>query len=98
MAVAVWWVWLKSGFAGAPLAFVAFAAQLLLNGLWSNFFFGRHSPGLALADIGLLWAAILGTIICFWRVTPAAGAMLIPYLAWVSFASVLNCSIWVLNR
>ena len=98
MAVAVWWVWLKSGFTGAPLAMAVFAMQLLLNGLWSKFFFGMHNPGLALADIALLWAAIVGTVICFWRVSPAAGAILLPYLAWVSFASVLNYSIWVLNR
>lgn len=98
MAVAVWLVWLKAGFAAAPLAMAVFGAQLFLNGLWSKLFFGMHNPGLALVDIVLLWVAIAGTIVSFWRVSPVAGAALLPYLTWVSFASVLNYSVWALNR
>jgi benzodiazapine receptor len=79
----------------APLA--AYAVQLVLNALWSPLFFGLHRPDLALIDIALLWVAILATLILFWRVRPLAGAMLLPYLAWVSFAAVLNWTLWRLN-
>jgi tryptophan-rich sensory protein len=98
MAIAVWQVWLRRGFAGAPGAMAAFAVQLLLNALWSLLFFGLRRPDLALADIALLWLALVATVLTFSRVSAPAGALLLPYLAWVSFASVLNFAIWQLNR
>jgi benzodiazapine receptor len=82
----------------ARLPLALFAAQLLLNGLWSWLFFGLHRPGLALVEIGLLWLSILGSLIAFWRRRPAAGALLTPYLAWVGFAGYLNLELWRLNR
>lgn len=98
MAVAAWLVWKEKGLAGAAAAPLAlFGVQLVFNALWSIFFFGMQRIGLALLDIVLLWSAILATILSFWRVSPAAGALMIPYLLWVTYASALNYSIWRLN-
>lgn len=98
MGIALFLVWRKAPHSsGAGLALVLFLVQLLLNVLWSILFFGFRSPALGLGDILLLWAAILATMLLFFRVSPAAGALLVPYLLWVSFASVLNFAIWRLN-
>ncbi|MHB1038308.1 MAG: TspO/MBR family protein [Pirellulales bacterium] len=94
MAVAAWLVWRK-GNAVMPLAL--FAVQLTFNAAWSWLFFGLHSPGMAFIDIVLLWAAIVATTIVFWRRSLVAGLLFVPYLAWVSFAGVLNFGIWRLN-
>ena len=99
MAVAVWLVWRERGFAGAAaLAIALFAIQLILNSLWSIIFFGWRRPGLALAEIFFLWAAIFATMLSFWRISHAAGWLMWPYLLWVTFAGFLNLSIWKLNR
>ena|SRR3989338_5179134 len=74
-----------------------FAVQLVLNVLWSYIFFGKHSIGLALADILALWFAILYTIINFYRVSKPAAFILVPYILWVTFAAYLNYAIWMLN-
>jgi translocator protein len=79
------------------LPLIVFGVQLLLNLGWSAAFFGLHSPLLALVVIVLLWLAILLTIVKFKAVSPLSGYLLIPYLLWVSFASVLNFTIWQLN-
>ena len=99
MGVALFLVW-RQGLdtPGGRLALTFFAVQLVLNGLWSILFFGMQSPAWAFAEILLLWLAIVATLWAFWRVMPAAGWLLVPYLAWVSFAAVLNGSIWILNR
>jgi len=97
MALAAWLVWRSRGFSRATLPLALFAAQLLLNLAWSAIFFGLRLPGLAFAEILLLWALILATLIAFWRVTPLAGCLLLPYLAWVTFAAALNFAIWRLN-
>jgi benzodiazapine receptor len=97
MAVAAWLVWNKGGFAGGGLALALFGIQLVLNAAWSWLFFGRHRPDRALVDIALLWFALLATVIAFLQIDQLAGVLLIPYLAWVSFASLLNFSIWRLN-
>ena len=97
MAVAAWLVWRRAGFAAAKLPLALFAIQLALNSLWSVLFFGLHNPGAAAVEIVMLWAAILVTLIAFWRQSRWAGGLLVPYLAWVSFASVLNFTIWRLN-
>jgi translocator protein len=91
MAVAAWLVWLRKG------SLVLFYVQLALNFAWSLLFFGLHSPAMALIDIAAMWIAILLTLLGFWKVDARAGWLLVPYLAWVSFASVLNASIWWLN-
>jgi len=75
-----------------------FGLQLLLNVLWSILFFGLQSPLYAFIDIIMLWASILATIIYFYRISAAAAYLLIPYILWVSFASLLNLSIAMLNR
>jgi tryptophan-rich sensory protein len=95
MAAAAWLLWRK-GHAAVPL--ILFAVQLAFNAAWPWLFFGLHSPGAALIDIVLLWAAIAVTMIAFWRRSVAAGLLLVPYLAWVSFAAVLNFAIWRLNH
>ena len=99
IGIAAFLVWRK-GMAtdGVKAALSLFAVQLVLNGLWSILFFGLHSPGWALVEIAALWIAIVATLVAFWRLTAAAGWLLVPYLAWVSFATVLNGSIWMLNR
>lgn len=73
---------------------VVFAVQLVANGVWSWLFFGLHAPGAALVDIVILWLAILATILAFSRTSRAAALLLVPYLAWVSFATYLNAAIW----
>lgn len=98
MAVAGWLVWRQPGrLTLRRLALGAFAVQLVLNGAWSWLFFGLHRPGLALAEIVVLWLAIVATTLLFWRVRPLAGGLLLPYLAWVSFAVALNAALWRLN-
>ena len=99
MGVAAFIVWRQGLDArGARAALTVFAVQLALNGLWSIIFFGMRQPGWALVEIIVLWIAIGVTIRLFWRVIPAAGVLLLPYWAWVSFATVLNASLWWLNR
>ena len=97
MGIAAWLVWSVDGFRAARSALTLFLAQLALNALWSWLFFGWHHGGFALADILLLWALILATLIAFWRIKPLSGALLVPYLLWVSFAAALNYSVWQLN-
>ena len=78
-----------------PLAL--FGVQLALNVLWSCIFFGLEMPGLAFVEVLLLWLAIAATVVTFWRRAMVAGILFVPYLAWVSFASVLNFAVWRLN-
>jgi translocator protein len=78
-------------------AYTAFWLQLLFNFSWSWIFFYLRMPGTALIDIALLWTAILATIIAFWRHSQIAASLLIPYLAWVTFAAYLNGFIWLHN-
>jgi tryptophan-rich sensory protein len=98
MALAAWLVWRKAGGLGAArLSLALFAVQLALNAAWSVLFFGLRMPGLAFGELVLLWLAIVATLAAFWRVLPAAGLLLAPYLAWVTFAGALNFAIWRLN-
>ncbi|MCU0303913.1 MAG: tryptophan-rich sensory protein [Thermoanaerobaculales bacterium] len=99
MGVAAYLVWRRGlDTEGVRIALTAFVVQLALNGLWSVLFFGLRSPGLALVEIVVLWITIAGTTALFHRVVPAAAVLLLPYLAWVSFAALLNASLWWLNR
>jgi tryptophan-rich sensory protein len=97
MAIAAWIVWRPAGFRAAAIPLTLFSAQLILNVVWSWVFFGLHQPGWAFVEIILLWVAILATLITFWRRSWWAGALLVPYLAWVSFAAMLNVVIWRMN-
>lgn len=98
MAVAAWLVWQAAGgFARARGALTLWAVQLALNLGWSAAFFGLRSPLAGLVVIALLLAAILATLAAFRRWSGWAAALLLPYLAWVGFASLLNLSIWLRN-
>jgi tryptophan-rich sensory protein len=99
MGIAAFLVW-RQGF-GAPgvrLALAAFLVQLMLNALWSLLFFGLRSPLAGFIEIVLLWLAILATVVLFFRVSTAAGFLLLPYIGWVTFAAALNYAILALNR
>ena len=98
MAAAAWLVWERNGFNDAALPLALFVVQLLLNAAWTWLFFGRHRIGSSLIDIAILWFVILATLISFWTLVPLAGIFLLPYIAWVSFASFLNWTIWRMNR
>jgi benzodiazapine receptor len=97
MAVSAWLVWRRGGFALQRGALSLFLAQLALNAAWTPLFFGLHLPGLAFVDIALLWLGIVATIAAFRRVHRGAAWLLVPYLLWVSFASVLNFTLWRMN-
>lgn len=97
MGTAAWLVWRVGGFRASRSALILFLTQLIFNALWSWLFFGWHRGALAFADILLLLALIIATLLSFWRIKALAGALLIPYLLWVAFASALNYSVWQLN-
>jgi len=98
MGVAAFLVW-RHGFERKEVktALTIFGGQLVLNTLWSIIFFGLHNPLWAFIEIIVLWLAILGTIIVFYKISRPAAYLLLPYILWVSFASVLNFSILILN-
>lgn len=98
MAVAAWLVWRDGGWRAQRLPLGLFLLQWLLNALWTPLFFGVHRPGFAFGEILLLWVVLAATLGAFWRVRRLAGAMLLPYLGWVSFAAALNFAIWRLNE
>jgi translocator protein len=97
MGVAAWLV-AKRGGPGTRPALALWGAQLALNGAWSPIFFGLRAPGAALVEIGVMWVAIAATTIAFFLRRTAAGALMLPYLAWVTFATALNLAIWRRNR
>jgi len=99
MGVAAFLVWRK-GLKNRQvrIALIIFLVQLILNASWSVVFFGLQSPLYGLIVIVVLWVAILFTSLSFYRISRAAGILLWPYLLWVTFAAVLNESIWLLNR
>lgn len=97
MGIAAWLVWRTPEPGRVRPALALFLVQLVLNGLWSWLFFGWRLGGWAFADIVILWFLIVATGIAFWRVRRAAGWLLLPYLLWVSFALVLNYTMWQLN-
>ena len=97
MGTAAWLVARKPGSAArAPL--VLWGAQLALNATWTPVFFGLRAPGLALVNIVALWSALVATIAAFFSRRRLAAGLLLPYLAWVSFATALNYGIWRRNR
>ena len=97
MAVAAWLVWQRRELPLAKIGLAVFLVQLTLNALWSWLFFGWRQGALSFLDIAVLWALIVVTLVCFWRIRPVAGLLLVPYLVWVTFASALNFQIWQLN-
>jgi tryptophan-rich sensory protein len=97
MGVAAWLVWRARGFRQARAALSLFLIQLAANALWTWLFFVWRLGGLAFAEILVLWILILCTVVAFRRVRSLAAALLLPYLAWVTFASVLTYSVWQRN-
>ncbi len=97
MGIAAWVVWREHGFRYARFALSLFLIQLVANALWTWLFFVWHQGALAVIEILILWALILATAIAFWRVQSVAAVLLIPYLAWVAFASVLAFAEWQRN-
>lgn len=97
MAVSAWLVWRRGGFAAKGTPLRIFLLQLVLNAAWTPLFFGLHFIGAALAEIILLWLAILLTFIAFLRADKLSAWLLVPYFGWVSFATVLNFALWRLN-
>ena len=97
IAVAGWRAWEAAPPCEGVVAFSIFGLQLALNAGWSAIFFGMRRMRLALYEVGLLWASILATIVAFYPIDSLAAWLLLPYLAWVSFAAVLNFAIWRMN-
>lgn len=98
MGISLWLVWRKgAGTPGVRAAVIVFFIQLALNAAWSPIFFGMKNPGAGLVVIAFLLITIVFTIIKFLPVSKAAAFLLVPYLVWVSFATVLNYSIWRMN-
>jgi len=95
IAVAGWLVWRQVTW---DRALTVYAVQLVLNAAWTPLFFGSDRYGLALVEILLLLAAVVATIVLFWGRSRVAALLLVPYAAWVAFATALNAGIWVLNR
>jgi tryptophan-rich sensory protein len=99
MGISAFLVWQKDiNSKAVRIVLACFIVQLFLNGIWTPLFFGLHSPLLGLIDIVLLLNAIIVTIFAFFQISRIAALLLVPYLAWVSFATVLNASLYFLNR
>jgi len=97
IAVAGWRVYETAGLDAGAVALAVYLVQLLLNAGWSALFFGLRRPDLALVEVVAFWGAILATVLVFYPIDALAAYLLLPYLAWVSFATVLNFTIWRLN-
>ena len=97
MAVAAWLAWRERGWRGARPALLLYLVQLAANALWSWLFFGWKLGALAFADILVLIVLVCATIVAFARIRPAAAVLLLPYLAWILFASALNFAVWRAN-
>lgn len=101
MGISIYRIWIKKANKNnekIKLALQVFGIQLFLNALWSVIFFGLQNLGLALLEIIILWLVILYLIKLFWKIDKTASYLLIPYILWVSFAAILNYSIWNLNK
>jgi translocator protein len=98
IAIAGWRVWLQRENPGRRAALILFFAQLGLNALWSVIFFGLREPGWAVVEILGLWTALVVLLGKFWSLDRLAALLWLPYVLWVSFATVLNATVWWLNR
>lgn len=97
IAISGWLVWREAGFAGAALPLAIYALQLGLNAAWTPIFFGLHRTDLGFLDIVFVWLSIIATIALFFPIHAGAALLLLPYLAWVTFAAALNFAVWRLN-
>ncbi len=98
IAVAGWLVWRQAGVSGAAVALAVYAVQLLLNAGWSACSFGLRRLDVAFGELILLWLSIAATIVAFAPISSTAALLMVPYLAWVTFAGVLNFTLWQMNR
>ena len=98
MGISAWLIWREYGWSGGRSALVLFSGQLALNVAWSGVFFSARLPGVAFAEIVILWLAILFNIVVFYWLLPLAAWLLVPYFLWVTYAVYLNFGIWRLNR
>jgi tryptophan-rich sensory protein len=97
MGFAAWLVWRRRKAQHVRVPLTLFVVQLVLNALWSWMFFEWRAGGSSVIEVLALWAGVAATLVTFWRVRTAAGALLIPYLAWVTFAAMLTASVWRRN-
>lgn len=99
MGIALFLIWKKEGNNKLKkAAIILFAIQLVLNFFWSIIFFNQHQIGWALVEIVILWLSILLTIFVFAKIDKIAAWLMVPYIAWVTFATILNFTIWQLNK
>ena len=98
MGIGAWRVWRLRSFKASRIALAVFGVQLCLNLGWSFLFFGLQRIDLALVEIVILLVAIITNTIMFWRIEHLSGVLFVPYVAWVTYATILNASIWLLNR
>ena len=98
MGVALYLVWLSPAHPSKTIALAVFAVQLILNALWSYFFFYSQNPRAGFIEIVILWVFIILSILLFYRIHKGAAMIMLPYLLWVTFAAYLNYSIWMLNQ
>jgi len=98
MGISLYLIWMEgTGRREVRLALIFFSTQLVLYALWTFLFFGLQSPFLGLVEIIILWLFIVATIVAFYRINKTAAFLMVPYLAWVTFAAFLTYSIWILN-
>jgi translocator protein len=97
IGLSAWLVWRERGLRGARVELGLFVVQLCANALWTWLFFAWRLGAAAFAEILLLWVLIAATLVSFWRLRPLAGALLVPYLLWVSYAAALTYSLWQRN-
>jgi len=99
LGIGSWLVWREPGVPAAERrgAWIAFSVHALLNLAWTPLFFGLRHPGIAFIDICLLWMALLWMTLRFGRIKPLAGYLQVPLVLWVSFALLLNGTIWLMN-
>ncbi len=97
IALAGWLAWEGVAAEAAVLPMAIYAVQLMLNAGWSAVFFGLKRPDWAFAELACLWLAIVANILAFYPIDPLAAGLLLPYLAWVTFAGALNLAVWRLN-
>lgn len=98
MGISLYWIWQKGpSKENVRSALLVFFGQLVINAIWSIVFFGLQSPFYALILVAMMWTLILLTIYMFYKIDKKAGLILVPYIAWVTIASLLNYFVWVLN-
>jgi tryptophan-rich sensory protein len=98
MGIALFLIWRSQGKKQKRTAIILFIVQLIANFFWSFIFFDRHQIALALGEIIVLWLLVLLTIFYFARINKVAAWLLVPYVSWVTFAVILNFTIWQLNK